>query len=185
MSATDVLALEGMGFRFRLDGGRVTRRCYGTPPPEAAALLARVTREDVLRLLHDRAAGFTPVCAPGWPENAPETAREGPPGGEAEKMPPEGTEAPAGLPGGPVRMPVRASPADELVERFGSPVTAAAVAEDEGASACRLWLVIYDACNALWTAGARAAALEAWDRLEKLDRDARMNGRMRRKEHEG
>ena len=63
MSAADVLALEGMGFRFRMDGDRVTRRCYGTPPPEAAAVLARVTREDVRRVLTDRAAGFTTVCA--------------------------------------------------------------------------------------------------------------------------
>ena len=53
-----VLALERLGYRFRVDGEKVSARCYGTPPTEAAALLEQVTGEDVRRVLEFRDRGF-------------------------------------------------------------------------------------------------------------------------------
>ena len=56
-----VLTLERMGYRFRVDGEKVTARHYGKPPPEAAALLAGISAEDVLQVLEDRRRGFVDV----------------------------------------------------------------------------------------------------------------------------
>ena len=56
-----VFALERLGYRFQLDGDKVTARHYGAPPAEAAALLSRITREDVRRVLEDRRQGFIDV----------------------------------------------------------------------------------------------------------------------------
>lgn len=54
-----MLELERMGYRFRLEGDRVLAEHFGTPPAEAAALLAGLDREEVKHLLADRAAGFS------------------------------------------------------------------------------------------------------------------------------
>ncbi|MBR3743151.1 MAG: hypothetical protein IKN04_22300 [Clostridia bacterium] len=54
-----MLELERMGYRFRLEGNRVLAECFGTPPAEAAALLAGLDREEVKLLLDARAAGFS------------------------------------------------------------------------------------------------------------------------------
>lgn len=51
--------LEKMGYRFRLDGERVTVRHYGIPPPEAARLLEKLDKEKVKRILKDRQNGFS------------------------------------------------------------------------------------------------------------------------------
>lgn len=56
-----VIALERLGYRFQLDGDKVTARHYGTPPAGAEALLSQVTREDVRRMLEYREHGFSDV----------------------------------------------------------------------------------------------------------------------------
>ena len=178
MSAADVLALERMGFRFRIDGGRVTRRCYGRPPPEAADLLARVTKADVIQFLEDRAAGFTIVTAQGWPEDATETLQDafmapGPSQGQ-----PVAPEASTASPGPSVAGPVE-SAADKLVAKYTPMVEAAATVEDDGASACELWAEIYQAFKEIYNAGDRAAALDGYTRLETVDRNTRHKGKIK------
>lgn len=56
-----VLALERLGYRFQLDGDKVTARHYGAPPADAESLLLQVTQEDVRRVLEDRKRGFVDV----------------------------------------------------------------------------------------------------------------------------
>ena len=56
-----VLALERLGYRFKIDGGKVTALHFGIPPTEAASLLAHITREDIQRVLEDRRNGFMDV----------------------------------------------------------------------------------------------------------------------------
>ena len=57
---TTMQKLESLGYRFRLDGERVLMRRYGSrePPKEAAALIAKLDKEEVRRALQDRAAGY-------------------------------------------------------------------------------------------------------------------------------
>lgn len=54
-----MVELERMGYRFRLDGDRVLMRCYGNAPAKAQELIDRLDREEVKRILKDRAAGFS------------------------------------------------------------------------------------------------------------------------------
>lgn len=60
-----MMELEQMGYRFRLDGNRVLMRKYGSAetPERAKELLSRLDREEVRRILQDRAAGFTEAPA--------------------------------------------------------------------------------------------------------------------------
>ena len=53
------MALERMGYRFRMEGDAVTYRLLGEPPPGAEALLRRLDREQVRAVLRDRARGYT------------------------------------------------------------------------------------------------------------------------------
>ena len=53
------MALERMGYRFRMEGEAVTYRLLGEPPPGAEALLRRLDREQVRAVLRDRARGYT------------------------------------------------------------------------------------------------------------------------------
>lgn len=69
---TDFERLEAMGYRFKLDGERIAYKIYGgSPPPGGAALLKGLDREEVKRILQDRAAGLkasTPAeLDQGWP----------------------------------------------------------------------------------------------------------------------
>lgn len=69
---TDFERLEAMGYRFKLNGDKVTYSIYGgKPPPGGAELMQRLDREEVKRILKDRAAGFKalhpPELAQGWP----------------------------------------------------------------------------------------------------------------------
>ena len=58
---TVIMELEQMGYRFRLDGGKVLMRRYGSaePPERAKELISRLDREEVRRTLQDRAEGFS------------------------------------------------------------------------------------------------------------------------------
>lgn len=58
---SELMELERMGYRFRLEGEAVTYRLLGEPPPGAEALLRRLDREQVRAVLRDRARGYTVV----------------------------------------------------------------------------------------------------------------------------
>lgn len=69
---TDFERLESMGYRFKLNGDKVIYSIYGgKPPPGGAELMQRLDREEVKRILQDRAAGFKVLHPPeldqGWP----------------------------------------------------------------------------------------------------------------------
>lgn len=54
--------LEGMGYRFKLDGNHVRYTLYGgRPPPEADALLRSLDRDFVRSVLESRAEGYIMV----------------------------------------------------------------------------------------------------------------------------
>ena len=54
--------LEGMGYRFKLDGDRVRYTLYGGhPPPEADALLHSLDKDFVRSVLNARAAGCVTI----------------------------------------------------------------------------------------------------------------------------
>ena len=54
--------LEGMGYRFKLDGDRVRYTLYGgQPPPEADVLLHSLDRNFVRSVLEARAEGYVTV----------------------------------------------------------------------------------------------------------------------------
>ena len=55
------MALERMGYRFRLEGEAVRYSVLGEPPPGAEELLRRLDREQVRAVLRDRARGYTVV----------------------------------------------------------------------------------------------------------------------------
>lgn len=58
---SELMELERMGYRFRMEGEAVTYRLLGEPPPGAEALLRRLDREQVRAVLRDRAQGYTVV----------------------------------------------------------------------------------------------------------------------------
>ena len=58
---SELMELERMGYRFRMEGDAVTYRLLGEPPPGAEALLRRLDREQVRAVLRDRARGYTVV----------------------------------------------------------------------------------------------------------------------------
>ena len=62
---TAMYELEQMGYRFRLDGGKVLMRKYGSaePPERAKELIASLDREQVRNALKDRVAGFSAAPA--------------------------------------------------------------------------------------------------------------------------
>lgn len=68
----ELLALEAMGYRFRLDGDRVRYRVVGTPPDAATALLARLDKQQVRQILHAREQGYTTLrpqeIVVSWPD---------------------------------------------------------------------------------------------------------------------
>lgn len=54
--------LEGMGYRFKLDGERVRYTLYGTQPPqEAEELLRSLDRDFVKSVLQAREKGYTTI----------------------------------------------------------------------------------------------------------------------------
>lgn len=56
---SELMQLEAMGYRFRMEGGKVRYRLLGDPPPGAEALLRRLDREQVRAVLRDRQRGCT------------------------------------------------------------------------------------------------------------------------------
>lgn len=63
----ELMQLETMGYRFRMEGGKVRYSLLGDPPPGAQELLHRLDRAQVRAVLEDRARGYTTLC-PGEAE---------------------------------------------------------------------------------------------------------------------